>query len=219
MAMHIERRSDRPGDWDHIWPPAPRSTLVVMVAVMILGRAAYAAEKRHPLEPVDHASPRATLTGFIDKANEIYRILQAREESPVEASELAQREEHLLRCLDLSETPDYLREYAGKEAAVCLKEVFDRIELPAPEEIPDYKAVKAEAGTDVLERWTIPHTDISIVKLIEGPRKGDYVFRSPGQSSFTSGSKTCRTGPITIRLPKESTSGFCPSPPPRHLGR
>ena len=78
-----------------------RVIFAVLATAAVTVGTARAEERRHPLEPVDHASPRATLTGFIDKANEIYRILQAREERPVNALELAQREEHLLRCLDL----------------------------------------------------------------------------------------------------------------------
>jgi len=143
---------------------------------LLVGSAVSGELRRKPLEPVDQASTQATLNGFIDTANQIFQVLQDRDRGTVDPTEYAQLEEHLLRCLDLSEKPEYLREYAGKEAAVCLKEVFDRIEFPPDEEIPSYREVRAEATTDGLARWVLPHTDITIAKLTEGPRKGDYVF-------------------------------------------
>lgn len=120
----------------------------------------------HPLEPGDRSSPRATLQTFIsecDKANEFVRL-----ETPSRISDY-QREMvlyRILRCLDLSQIPEYRRETAGKEAVVNLKEVLDRIELPPFEDIP-------ESGP-----WTIPHTQISIAKIPSGIQQGEYVFTS-----------------------------------------
>jgi MscS family membrane protein len=65
-----------------------------------------------------------------------------------------------------------LRESKGRQAAVCLKEVLDRIELPATEDVPDAEDV--ERGK--LLRWRVPHTEIVLVQVAEGHQAGDWVF-------------------------------------------
>jgi len=45
--------------------------------------------------------------------------------------ELLSTTQRILDCLDLSELPKELRTAAGMESALFLKEVLDRIELPA----------------------------------------------------------------------------------------
>ncbi len=88
------------------------------------------------------------------------------------SDELSPMLDRLFGCLDLSEVPPATRFSVGGEAAVCLKEVLDRIELPVDEEIPDAAAVKAEG----VKRWRIPPTEIEIAQVTEGPRKGDFLF-------------------------------------------
>jgi MscS family membrane protein len=77
----------------------------------------------------------------------------------------------------------------GLERALLLKEVFDRIPLPPVEEMPGGTAMKAEdsepatdteqtsadAETDI-SRWIIPGTEITIARVEEGPRQGEYLF-------------------------------------------
>ena len=55
-----------------------------------------------------------------------------------------------------------------------LIEILDRIEIPPEEAIPDADAVKA----DNLTHWTIPHTEITLIMIEEGPRQGQWVFSS-----------------------------------------
>jgi MscS family membrane protein len=77
-------------------------------------------------------------------------------------------------CLDLSGIAPNVVQDVGVETALLLKEIFDRIELPPFEEIPDDKAVDSEG----LTRWTVPLTAITIVQIEEGPRKGEFLFSS-----------------------------------------
>ena len=65
-----------------------------------------------------------------------------------------------------------MREDVGQEAAVCLKEILDRIELPPDDEIPDADQVDARQ----LKRWRIPHTEITITKIGDGLRQGEWLF-------------------------------------------
>jgi MscS family membrane protein len=85
----------------------------------------------------------------------------------------------ILDCLDVSELPKYERlEYAA-EAAACLKEILDRVELPPYDEIPDTEAIEAAGGAQELSRWRIPGTRITIARVEEGPQRHEYLF-SPG---------------------------------------
>ena len=124
----------------------------------------------------NRSSPRATLNGFIDACNKIYQVIHQREHGIKKTPEYEHLEDRLLRCLDLSQQPDYLRDYAGKEAAICLKEVLDRIELPPDDTVPDIGAVRTEPEANPLDRWTVPHTEITIARVTEGPRQGEFLF-------------------------------------------
>jgi MscS family membrane protein len=64
----------------------------------------------------------------------------------------------------------------GHQAATLLWETLARIELPPQDEIPDASAFD---GIDGAAKWTIPHTDITIARVTEGTRKGEFLF-SPG---------------------------------------
>jgi len=77
---------------------------------------------------------------------------------------------------DLSDTAPSVRNNVGRETAVLMKEVLDRIELPPWEEIPDEAMIAAKPGG--LNRWTIPHTEITLVRLKEGLHEGNWVFNS-----------------------------------------
>ena len=66
--------------------------------------------------------------------------------------------------------PPALVRDVGLEAALMLKEVLDRIVLPPPGEIPG-------ADTKPLpDKWVVPGTEITIAKVADGPRAGEYLF-------------------------------------------
>jgi MscS family membrane protein len=78
-----------------------------------------------------------------------------------------------LRTLDLSQIAPSARIEAGYDAATFLYETLSRIELPPMDEIPDATAFEHSQGP---AQWTIPHTDITIARVTEGPRKGEFLF-------------------------------------------
>ena len=134
------------------------------------------AETSHPLEPTDTSSPRATLEGFLAATQEAYDTIRNNRWSRDVRPERRAIVERILSCLDLSEQPAYLREDTGKEAAVCLREVLDRIDLPPLDEIPDLAAIEIEYEPGTPAQWTIPHTDITIARVLGGPRGGEFLF-------------------------------------------
>ena len=127
-----------------------------------------------PLAPLDTSSPRATLKSFVATVDRVYVSL--REEGLAARRRPANRQliRQLLGCLDLTEIPSSLIRSEGIDAVVCLKEILDRIPLPAEADIPD--AAAAAAGS--LKRWRIPGTEIVLARITEGPREGDFIFSS-----------------------------------------
>jgi len=164
--------------WSPEWLRGKGIAIALLAAAVVFGRAALAAEDRHPLEPADTSSPRATLHSFIDSCNVVYRAIQAMERGDPRIKRYEHVVDRILRCLDLSQQPAYMREYIGGETAVCLKEILDRIELPPDDQIPDAGTGGNAAGAGAPARWRIPYTDIVIAKMQEGPRRGEYLFTS-----------------------------------------
>ncbi len=137
-----------------------------------------AATKKTPSQTADTSSPRGTLTLFLDSCNEFHEAITKEryfDRSNLDYLPLAQR---IISCLDSSQLPEYSREYFDAEAAVCLKEVLDRIRLPSAEEIPGIETLDTTDGSEALVRWQVPRTQIVIAKMQEGPRRGEFLFSS-----------------------------------------
>ena len=123
----------------------------------------------HPLEPPDTSSPRATLRTFLDQTNKGWRFYL------VHGRLRPYRELHTLKCLDLSEIPAVQQKAFGLEAALMLFDVFNRIPLPALKDVPDEDEMGGKGKTS----WTVPHTPITIARIADGPRAGEWLF-TPG---------------------------------------
>ncbi len=158
---------------------------------------AYAARSRDRLKSVDNSSPRAVFDGFLDSVNRAYRLirdaeaaLQAKppqiekEEALVierAASDLLQR---AISTLDLSDVPESLRTSVALETVLQLKEILDRTPLPPIEAIPNAAAVAAarSGSAEILQkdtgplRWRYPDTEIEIVEVTDGERRGQFLF-------------------------------------------
>jgi len=135
-------------------------------------------KQEFPLQPADNSSPKATLKSFINACNRVYDHIQIMGPGrrPAERQHVLADVDRIMRCLDLSDTPEYLRESVGREAAVCLKEVLDRIDLPLEYQIPDASHLKDETTGEPLKFWRIPTTDVVLARVVEGPRQGEYLF-------------------------------------------
>ena len=143
------------------------------------------ANDKHMLEPQDLSSPKATLNTFLTTGDVFYRLL--RDEywhapSRAVVDRMGGFDVELERMLDLSGIPPAARFELGRDGIHYLYEVLSRIELPAEADIPD-EAAYANAGDDQegahkRVSWTIPHTEISLVRVAEGPRAGEFLFSS-----------------------------------------
>lgn len=123
---------------------------------------------KRPLQPPNTFSPRGTIQSLIVNVDRAYQRILANE--PLE--NIRRPVERALRTLDLSDVAPSAKRERGVRTLLLLKEIFDRIELPPMESIPDY----AEAEERGLNRWTIPFTEITLAKAEEGPRQGEFLF-------------------------------------------
>ena len=139
---------------------------------------AFAEEQEYPLLPADTSSPRATYLSFMENCEIAYTLLRKEgrtfknQETALQAKKAVRR---IIRCMDVSEIAEFRRDNVAKEAAVNLKEVLDRIELPKEKNFPDRKDLTKEDGS-LVERWTIPNTEITFSLVKGGPREGTYQF-------------------------------------------
>ena len=145
----------------------------VIVVSTLLSSGVIAADSEFPLQAADTTSPRATLNTFLDGMQKIHRIVEGSGRLSSSASHETLRNQ-ILRCVDDRQFAPAVRSSLTKEACVCLKETLDRIELPPESEWPD----AAKVAEQNIPKWTIPHTEISIVRIKEGTREGEFLFSS-----------------------------------------
>ena len=158
--------------------------LGVLISVLLGVVSVSNADIGYPLRPPDTSSPRATLQGFIADSDNIYRRFKAVLQDYAESDRLylsaEERQQQLaafqdaskrLRYLDLSRIPPVLIDSIAIERALQLKEVLDRIDLPALADIPDHAALAGQTAT----RWRLPNTEIDIARIENGPRAGEYL--------------------------------------------
>jgi len=152
----------------HNLPRLLAAALLLLLAFAPAAQAQDADLDRHPLRPPNTSSPRATLTSFLTALNDAYAAAQRDEPVEVVLTSMGRAK----RSLDLSRVPPRLAADVGAENAFLLKEVLDRIELPLPASIPGTDEVE-HAG---LTRWTVPNTEITLAKVTEGSRTGEFLF-------------------------------------------
>jgi MscS family membrane protein len=159
--------------------------LLFIIPRLFLGVTHAETSDQFPLEPPDTSSPRATMQAFLGQMKEASQVfdtlrreyyqddrLYFSESMEKQRLELLTILDRSKRFLDLSQLAPVVLSKRSLETILFLKEIFDRIDLPHPETIPDEAAM--EEGKQ--SRWTIPHTEITIAQVQEGPRAGQYLF-------------------------------------------
>jgi MscS family membrane protein len=158
---------------------------LAFAALMALLTGFAGATDRYPLRPADTSSPRATLQGFIENTDDLYlrmkevlteyagsdRLYLSTEERSMQADALRNAAK-LARFIDVSDIPPVLRETVTVERLLQLKEILDRIDIPATADIPD----RAEMARLSAKRWRLPNTEIDIVLMENGPRAGEFLI-------------------------------------------
>ena len=162
-----------------------RALLACLIGLIVTGPAFALDEERHPLEPPDTTSPRGVMQGFLEEMDQSHTFwdafLATYDKEPGlypsdAAMEVVARGERAYRraeqYLNMSEVPPSLVEETRIQTASLLREIFDRIEIPPAESIPDADMMEAEELTS----WRIPQTSITIARVSDGPLAGQYLF-------------------------------------------
>ena len=162
-----------------------KALLLVVLGALLFVRYPSSAQFVDVLDPADKHNPRETVESFIENLNMAYRyIMEARALSDTEGSlffhppqAISKAEKanvHLnkaIQCLDLSQIPEVYRVEMGRERALMLKEILDRVPLPEYQDIPGEEISKTSAV-----RWRIPGTEIRLTKVPSGEQEGYFLF-------------------------------------------
>ncbi|MGK7925421.1 MAG: mechanosensitive ion channel family protein, partial [Spirulina sp.] len=112
-------------------------------------------------------------------------------------------------CLDTSEVPPRLEQDAALEGTILLKEILDRIEIPPYDRIPNAEVVAMDKD---LSRWTIPNTEIDLVKISEGARAGEFLFSSETVARLEEFYKKIKTLPYKPNATEEFYQFYISNP-------
>jgi hypothetical protein len=122
----------------------------------------------YPLRPAETSSPRDTLRSFLTNVDEVIAAWRRGEFNAKSARGLFRA----METLDLSTTPHSDAWGVRTERVLMLKEILDRIELPPDSAIPG----DSEVADDTLKQWMIPDTRITVARIGDGPRAGEFLF-------------------------------------------
>lgn len=159
-----------------------RPSWVCVVLTVLWLPSANAAEPRRPLEPLDLSSPRATLNSFLTTGDQLLLYWSGtywHSPSRLASKHLMTLAAEVESTLDLNAFPPAARFEAGRDGVTYLYEVLSRIELPAEIDIPDataYASLDDREPQGEPARWTIPNTEITLVRIAEGPRTRQFLF-------------------------------------------
>ena len=159
--------------------------LAGLISILICIAGPARADDSHLLRPADTSSPRATLQGFIETTDDVFRRLAAVLKSYGDSGRLypspeerREREEAmqaglgLANYLDLSNVPPVLRDTVALERILQLAEVLNRITVPAVADVPDRETMVRLSS----KRWRLPDTEIDIALIENGPCAGEFLI-------------------------------------------
>jgi MscS family membrane protein len=144
--------------------------ILAKTCLLILLCAVPAAQAQHlqqnPLKPVKTDNPRETMMTFMDAMN-AYKNAFDKNDPAINGYV-----DRAARCLDLSSFSFVDQQQRGREAAILLKEVIDRVIVIDYSLIPEKSSVPGEN----LLRWRLKGTEITIMLQQSGNRMGEYLF-------------------------------------------
>ncbi|HET8734425.1 MAG TPA: hypothetical protein VFM45_11725, partial [Anaeromyxobacteraceae bacterium] len=158
--------------------PRPLRLPCLALALAAWAMPAAGADAAHPLRPVDRSSPRATLQTFLASGDALVDLLEGeylRNQSRAGYERMIEAGAPGLGCLDLSHVAPAFRRKAGRGAALALYEVLNRIPLPPMSEVPDAAEMAARKDGGAT-RWTVPDTEITLVRVDRGAAGAEYLF-------------------------------------------
>ena len=146
-----------------------RLALALLALLAVMGQVRPAAADGVLQAELNTSNPVAAYRSFMAETRRIEHLYQAYQQSRTYASE-AILARAMLRLggelFDLRNQPQATRAKHGAAAVGYLADILNRL--------PEYTG--APPSGDPPARWTLPGTEIRLIRLTEGPRSGDYVF-------------------------------------------
>ncbi|GGJ04686.1 hypothetical protein GCM10011320_09490 [Neoroseomonas lacus] len=170
---------------------------------------------------LDTSSPISTYRSFIAETQRIEGLFRAYQQNPTYANEIAVARAHLrlgTAVFDLREVPAATRLKHAATGVGYLADILNRL--------PEYTG--GSPSGDPPAHWTLPGTEIRLVRLTDGVRAGDYVFSAHTLATLPSwhadiindppvrdtvifnwrGMQRSATGPLLSHLPTNSLPAF-----------
>jgi MscS family membrane protein len=119
-------------------------------------------------------SPRQTLQSWLNLTRELAARMQEyrRDQTRANLNRLIALEDPVFAHLDLSQVAAASRRGAADAASSALFDILARVDLPPMESVPDSDAFDESAP----DKWRLPRTPITIARIDEGPRAGEFLF-------------------------------------------
>ena len=135
----------------------------------------------NPLEsvPIHRGSPAEVFQSFITATARLEAdyAQYIQDKSPARVAALTVDLRRIRGLLDLSQVPPATRVRVGNAAITYLYDILARMPAVRWDTIPGYSAEGEPIDNRSLpDRWTLPGTDIQIVRIADGPAAGDYQF-------------------------------------------
>jgi MscS family membrane protein len=149
-----------------------------LAAAVVAAAPALAESPSRPLQPADRSSPRATLKRFLETGDALTQFVAdvyIREQTRQGFEHMAALGDDAIRCLDLQQIAPAARTKTGRAAAIALYTALTRIPLPSLDDVPDAGQMAGRKDA-AARRWTVPDTEITLVRVDSGPEAGDFLF-------------------------------------------
>ena len=153
-------------------------------------------------------SPRQTLQSFLDairNAEALYERYR-RDRTHATVYLITANTRVLVDLLDLSQVAPALRDETGFRASYALADILARVELPPVESVPDWDPFDESAP----DKWRVPGTPITIARIDEGPRVGEFLFSASTVASAPRLYQRARHLPLQRPSPVESWTDMVP---------
>lgn len=145
--------------------------LAVVAALSTPGAAQEAAAAFvSPLAPLEASSPQATLRSFLAQAEKLDDAYADYLDHPTTAGQRAIREiiSQTISLFDLGATAPAQRDETGRASFTFLRDILMRMPPIDPATLP--------ASAEESARIRLPGTEIEIIRMASGPRRGEYIF-------------------------------------------
>ena len=129
------------------------------------------------VKPIRTESPRQTLKTFLrlkDELEAVVLVYQKRKSWSLDR-QITLLLDQFIELIDLSEVASISRREIGFVTTANLLDIFGRVDLPKVVDAPDVDEVE---GQNTIIRWNVPGTPISITRIDEGARQGEFLFSS-----------------------------------------